>query len=253
MRSRQKYRNRFQRTPENIYANIKSWTDRIIKILSISLVILIIYAGYLQLNNPKTLPFHSVKIEAPLNFVNPAVLQAAVQSNLFGGFFSLDVKRLQQSLLNIPWVRSVHFRRIWPSKLVITVREYQPLALWGANGVISESGAIFYPEISNLPKHLPVLYGEPQYAKKIVKKYQVLEKELQSAALAIGSLTLTPRMAWQLRLSNGILVTIGRKNIDQRLQQFVQLYPRIIGGKANQALRVDLRYPNGFAVKWKNG
>ncbi len=78
---------------------------------------------------------------------------------------------------------------------------------------------------------------------------------------------LTPRHAWQLRMAGGLELELGRDGaepVEARLARFVAAYPESIGrlprsaaGAAEGAVsprHVDLRYPNGFALRvagWK--
>ena len=79
-------------------------------------------------------------------------------------------------------------------------------------------------------------------------------------------MVLTPRYAWQLRLGGapgGVLhLELGRdgaETVETRLARFVAAYPNARSrlpqrGAAEQGF-VDLRYPNGFALRvagWKD-
>ncbi|HCB13375.1 MAG TPA: cell division protein FtsQ, partial [Gammaproteobacteria bacterium] len=46
-------------------------------------------------------------------------------------------------------------------------------------------------------------------------------------------------------------VYVGREQFEQRLQRLVQLYPRILSAQIDRIAVVDLRYGNGFVVRWK--
>ena len=65
--------------------------------------------------------------------------------------------------------------------------------------------------------------------------------------------TLSPRLAWQLKLQNGMVVDVGREQpkspVGARLMRFVDVYPELVGKRAVRPAVVDLRYPNGFAMK----
>jgi len=60
---------------------------------------------------------------------------------------------------------------------------------------------------------------------------------------------LTARHAWQLRLGNGLHLMLGRdaELAEVRLRRFVEIYPSV--EKRKQHEYVDLRYPNGFALR----
>jgi cell division protein FtsQ len=64
---------------------------------------------------------------------------------------------------------------------------------------------------------------------------------------------LTPRFAWQLRLASGLTIVLGREmaaySVDARLTRFVAVYARTLGSIAQRHDYVDLRYPNGFALR----
>ena len=81
----------------------------------------------------------------------------------------------------------------------------------------------------------------------------------------IASIVLTPRYAWQLRLAGGeyrgLNLELGRDGaepVEQRLARFVAAFPESLGRLPRRAAAehrfVDLRYPNGFALRvagWK--
>jgi cell division protein FtsQ len=64
---------------------------------------------------------------------------------------------------------------------------------------------------------------------------------------------LTPRYAWRLRLRSGLHVMLGRDAgelpVEQRLARFVAVYPQTLAKMAQRHDYVDLRYPNGFALR----
>ena len=66
-------------------------------------------------------------------------------------------------------------------------------------------------------------------------------------------LILSPRLAWQLRLEHGMLVDLGREQpkspVGVRLRRFIEIYPEVIANRAVRPSVVDLRYPNGFAIR----
>ena len=65
--------------------------------------------------------------------------------------------------------------------------------------------------------------------------------------------TLSARYAWQLRLANGIVLELGRdqarQSLEERLARFVAAYPRAAAHLDQRIGYVDLRYPNGFAMR----
>ena len=72
-----------------------------------------------------------------------------------------------------------------------------------------------------------------------------------AVGLKVERLVEDERRAWWLQLDNGIVVELGRDDFAQRLQRFTDLYPRLRSGHTAEIAAVDLRYINGFAVRWK--
>jgi cell division protein FtsQ len=62
-------------------------------------------------------------------------------------------------------------------------------------------------------------------------------------------ITLSARRAWQLRLDDGMVLQLGRENLEARLADFVSAYPRTIARLSQPPSHVDLRYSNGFAAR----
>jgi cell division protein FtsQ len=65
---------------------------------------------------------------------------------------------------------------------------------------------------------------------------------------------LSPRLAWLLKLEDGMLVELGREQakapIRMRLQRFVDYYPTLSETRHGRPMAVDMRYPNGFALRF---
>jgi cell division protein FtsQ len=64
---------------------------------------------------------------------------------------------------------------------------------------------------------------------------------------------LSARRAWRIELDKGLTVELGRDNADVRLARFIDAYPRTIAAMGDSVQYVDLRYPNGFAVRLPPG
>ena len=58
-------------------------------------------------------------------------------------------------------------------------------------------------------------------------------------------------VSWRVQLSNGLTVEVGRHDPMQRVERFVRVYPAILAAANGRLVAVDLRYSNGFAVRWE--
>lgn len=211
----------------------------------------LLYWGWCYLRKPTTLPFHQVRLIYPLQHIDTKQISQLAWDHIEGGFFSLNVEELKKALQHQPWITQVSIRREWPDTLALSIQEKHPEARWGALGVLSSEGEVFYPTPKSIPNDLPTIIAPERQRKKILTNFQKLSDDLQLLGLGVKILTVTPRGIYQLTLSNGIPVMIGRDNVLQRFRRFVDLYSQVIAGKEREVINVDLRYPNGFAVQWK--
>ena len=64
---------------------------------------------------------------------------------------------------------------------------------------------------------------------------------------------LSSRLAWQLKLSNGLTVQLGRDSekdrVEDRLARFVSALPQTLAKSRQRLDYVDLRYSSGFALR----
>jgi cell division protein FtsQ len=81
--------------------------------------------------------------------------------------------------------------------------------------------------------------------------YRQMLEILQPLQLGIDSLQLDARRTWRVQLSNGLSVEVGRHDPVQRVERFVRVYPAILAAANGKLRAVDLRYSNGFAVRWE--
>jgi len=134
------------------------------------------------------------------NHVDPVLIKTVVSNNTAGGFFSLQVNRLRASLLTIPWIYDVSFRRVWPDQLLISVQEQQAIARWGSNALLNAQADIFIPPLNSFPKNLPLLSGPADSQQEVLRCLQQLNQMLSPLDLQITTLSLSARHAWQLTL-----------------------------------------------------
>ena len=67
------------------------------------------------------------------------------------------------------------------------------------------------------------------------------------------ALNISPRLAVQLRLDDGMVIELGRQQtkapVRERLKRFVEYYPSVLAAAKQRPSVVDMRYPNGFALR----
>ncbi len=178
-------------------------------------------------------------------------VQQIVTPLVNSGFFAVKVESVREKLLKMPWASQVTVRRVWPDQVDVTVSEKKPLARWNETSLLSESGELFKPALSSFPENLPEFVGPEGEQISMTKYYLLANQILAPLHFQITHFELVPQATWNMILSNGIKLVLSYKDILTQLEGFVKVYPKIIGDRGSQVEYIDLRYSNGFAVRWK--
>ncbi len=195
--------------------------------------------------------FATVTINGPLEHEDRRVLQKQARAWLGKSFFATDLTDIKAAIEQRPWVESAAVRRVWPDGLSIDVREKKPLAYWNDRQLVSRRGDVFTPSDRETAGALPRLSGPDDRVGEVVDTAQNLSRQLAAKGLGLAGLRLEPRGAWTLALANGIEVALGRNQIQQRFKRFMTVYEGELAAQAEKVERVDARYTNGVAVRWK--
>lgn len=224
------------------------------------------------LNKPGNFPFKKVELLNQLENQQSRELQQVAAKALNGGFFSLDVDVFRTELLaRLPWVKSVAVRKVWPDKLLIEIAEYKPVVRWQAvdgqkdkaEQFLSQQGIIFQPQLTAEQRvkfaRLAVFYGPKMSTEKVLNKCFAMNEAVNKLALGIESCGMNKRRTWSLALlgsataENKYLkmdLKLGKEKIMQHLERFVTVFSGKLKHYLSSVEYVDLRYTNGFSIKW---
>jgi cell division protein FtsQ len=197
-------------------------------------------------------PFKMLRVEGAFEHVATQQLSAIIGPYAVGGFFKTDVQAIKQALEDLPWVERASVRRVWPDVLHVTVMEERAAARWRDEGLVNPAGQVFYPaERTAELQQLPLLEGPPRTSAQVMNTFVKLNGQLAPLGLGIVRLSMDARRAWRMTLNNGMELTLGRKDSERQFERFVRFYPGTLDGRIADVKEVDLRYTNGFAVKWR--
>ena len=79
-----------------------------------------------------------------------------------------------------------------------------------------------------------------------------MSKLSEMYGLHTNSLALRDNQAWELGLANGMVLRLGKRDVELRLTRFCRAYPVVFAEKLEQLAAVDLRYIHGMAAQWKD-
>lgn len=207
----------------------------------------LMYAAVFVIVHLPIFAIERVRLVNPLQHVTQEQVEFVLKNEMRGNFFTVNLDHMVSAFEKLPWVEEVSLRRRWPDVLEIVLVEHQPLARWGDAALLDAHGQRFSAATD---EDLPVFHGEPGTELEMIEGYRRFSTLLLNTGREIDELWLTDRRAWTVRLDNGLTMQLGRDEVDQRLERFVEVFDRTLATLPRLDY-VDLRYPNGFAVRMK--
>lgn len=217
--------------------------------------VLLVWAGTLVLQRLPVFPLRQMIVTDTLHQISRTQLEQVARTAIIGNFFTVDLAAAQAALEQVPWVRRASLRRQWPDGLVLTLEEQQPVARWTPQGgtarLVNSHGEVFVADTVNT---LPAFSGPEGSAAQVLARYHEFATALDNIQHKPVAVRFSPREAWQLTLDDGVVLELGRDlpqaPLTERLNRFTAHYATV-KTRLHALSVVDMRYPNGFALKVK--
>lgn len=200
------------------------------------------------LQDKQKVPLQNVIVSGQLSHADLMDVEEVIRLGQPFSFFYLDVDKAHKDVESLPWVYQASIRKEWPDTLKVYIIEQQAEASWNGDVLINQFGETFAPE-PPFDSSLPMLFGPGGGELAALQGFKAMQGLLQNSNLAIAELFLSERYAWNIKLDNGISLSLGRTEFIDRLQRFIDVYPLLKKNEKTVAY-VDLRYDTGLAVGW---
>jgi len=189
-----------------------------------------------------------------LQRVSPAQLRSAVARRVHGNFFAVDLDAVRAVFESVPWVRRAGVRRVWPDGLEVSIEEHRALALWDDGRVVNTFGELFVANLAEAEEdgELPQFSGPDGTAQQVARRYAELREAVAALDAQPQAVSLSARHAWTLHLDDGTTLLLGRDQgipVERRIARWVETWPIVVSALNRRAEVIDLRYPNGFAIR----
>ena len=225
-----------------------------------SLALILFSAGLWWIAQRPIFALKAIRIEGvaehQLQHVNPLTIKSTALPRLRGNFFTANLDAVRQAFEMVPWVRHASVRREWPNRLVVEIEEHQPMGIWGDEGrLISVGGDVFTANLAEAEEggELPQFSGPAGSEKEVLSRFNEFRDWFAPMNLAPDGVQLSSRYAWSVKLNNGMQVELGREQdkttLKQRIDRLVSVYPQLVARLQDRIDTVDLRYPNGMALR----
>jgi cell division protein FtsQ len=191
-----------------------------------------------------------------LHHLNRLTIRDTAIPRIKGNFFTANLDTVRAAFELVPWVSKATVRREWPNSLIIAIEEHEPLGTWGDSGrLLSVKGDVFTANLAEAEDEhqLVELMGPEGSEKEVLARYLALRAWFAPIKLVPEAVQLSSRYAWSIKLSNGMALELGREQneatLKERVDRLIGIYPQLVGKLQDRIESVDMRYPNGLALK----
>jgi cell division protein FtsQ len=136
----------------------------------------------------------------------------------------LDAEKARARIAEIPWVADVTVKKLYPNRIVVSLTERQPFALWQDDGrikVVDKSGAVMSDTLQ--PRHagLPLVVGAG--ADKRLQEAVALMNAAPTIRPRIRAAVLVAERRWNLITVDGIEILLPEENPLAALTRIAEL------------------------------
>ncbi len=154
-------------------------------------------------------------------------------------------------LKDLPWVKNVLIKRSWrDDTLILTIQEREAVAYWGGQALLDKSGEVFRPHLTD-NDNLPIFDAAAGREKDLLASYRRLTDWLAPVGLRVIYLREDQSRTYTVQLENAPRLILGRHLFEQRIKRFIAAYQAGFVDHIHRVVCIDLRYLDGFAVRWK--
>jgi len=162
-------------------------------------------------------------------------------------YFDADAAR--KRLLKLGWVEDARVERRLPARIMVVLKERQPIAIWQHNGnfqLVDGAGVVIGPKAPNRFPDLKIIIGKdaPKHAAELLT---MLEREPDMMKRVTHATWVSGRQ-WNIRIENAIDVKLPAENPETAWRKLADMERdyKVLG---RDITTVDLRVPEKTTVR----
>jgi cell division protein FtsQ len=193
-----------------------------------------------------------------LTYASRSKVQRIFAADFDHSIFSVPLAERRRRLLAIDWVEDASVSRVWPDRLVVSIRERKPVAFISlrSGSLLIDAQGVLLEQPAQGQFSFPVLSGVREEQSEAdrrthVRAFLQVQEELGYLAKEVSEIDASDpeniRIVAQVD-RRVVTLLLGDGNYAQRFQNFLNHYPEIRKGSP-QARVFDLRLDGRFTVK----
>ena len=212
-----------------------------------------IYAIYQRLSQQNFFPLKRVIIQEPLRYGDMREVSEIIRNHHQRDLLHMDVTLLADEMQRLDWIAKASVYKRWPDAVEVKLEERVPVVRWGGRAFLDASGEPFSIPDNDKLRELATIHGPDDYEKQVLQYWHDIAPWLGARQLQLQQLSLDQRLVWHAELENGLDVILGRDQLNDRLKKLAVVNDKVIKPYHRYIEAIDLRYHDGFSVRWKAG
>lgn len=209
---------------------------------SLSVLIIILSAVYYAVTH--LFNVKHVIIEGDLKHATSEQLKYVANNKLHGTFFTINIEELKNRFSEIPWVKNVVLRREFPSTIFVAIEEYQAVARFNNNQMITNDGKVFNADSSDA---FPDIIANVNDAELALNSYYQIESIFARHNSKISKLLMNDTRLIEVKTESGVQITFCNIDLNSKLMQLDKYWNNIY--QINPNLKtMNFCYKNAVAI-----
>ena len=235
----------------NLHRNSNGLTKIEIRdVRNLILISLLMICGIFAFQKISAVPIHTIMVNSQVQHVDKQKIREVAAKYYQKGFFTVGLAKFEQELEQVPWVDQANIQRQWPNKLMIEITEQAPVFRWSKHELLNTKAEKFFVEDNSAFANLPLLSGSNGREKALARMYVEYNSDFRALNMPINSIVEDARYEKQIRLVNGILINVGKEQVDEKLNRLLRSFKEFKSDELAAIAAIDLRHSNGFSVRW---
>ena len=186
-----------------------------------------------------------IVIENQSNRSDADTIKNKLQFTLEKPLHLLNLRDIKENLESIDWIKRVQVNFERPEKLRVRFDEYDPIYIFNKEYYVDTTGVIF--KIPGSPLDILRLSSRETSHDFMYKLYQNIKLIVDSSSQEIISIDKNRDML-DIKLQN-MAIKVRYSNHEKKLEELINVFPQLQEIYENNYMRIDMRYPTGFAVE----
>jgi cell division protein FtsQ len=133
---------------------------------------------------------------------------------------------------------------------VIEIEEQMPIFRWNQDYLLNKYAQPFSIHGNESFEDRPLLKGEYGREQVLAQLYKEYNHEFGALGITIKSLEEDARYDKVMHLSNGVIINMGRDNVELQMQRCLKMFALLSDEERAAIATIDLRHSHGLAISW---